>query len=51
MNIQITLRYDQSDLVVEFSDDLIALNDEERAGILEDCIAELNIELNLIKQS
>jgi hypothetical protein len=29
MNIQITLRYDQSDLVVEFSDDLIDCNDEQ----------------------
>lgn len=51
MNIQITLRYDQSDLVVEFSDDLIDCNDEQRAGILEECIAALNSELNLIKQS
>jgi hypothetical protein len=51
MNIQITLKYDQSDLIVEFSDGLIALDDEQKAGILEDCIAELNIELNLLKQT
>ena len=51
MNIQITLRYDQSDLIVEFSDDFIDCNDEQRAGILEECVASLNSEINLIKQS